>query len=252
MKKAILFIDLDDTIFQTKRKNQNGINPVTQHEDPKNISYMTHAQDIFTDIFFSYPDIEIIPVTARNIEQYSRTYLSNNPKINIFVTCFGANITINNTVDPFWENFIKEQYMNLKPELNFVMEKIIKIANKENFNIHLSEDKYIVIKNKSKDVNVYTLQNQILKNDIIEFLDDKYFLHFNSNHLSVMPRFIDKKCAVEYLINKYQPQLTIGAGDSLSDYNFMSLCNYKIIPHNSQIENLLLSSQKINQTILIS
>ncbi len=243
-KKAILFIDLDDTIFQTKRKNATGIIPVTQHENPNNISYMTKAQDIFTDIFFSYPDLQIIPVTARNTQQYNRTYLSKDKRINTFVTCFGADIHNQSLIDSYWKDYIDDKYVKLKPSLNILLENILSIEYKDNFNISISENRYIIVKNKSKDVNVFTNQNQDMKNEILKFLSNDYFIHFNSNYLSLIPKFIDKKQAVEYLINKYNPTLTIGAGDSISDYGFMSLCNYKIIPSNSQIEKLLLNNKK--------
>lgn len=244
-KKAILFIDLDDTIFQTKRKNEMGTIPVTKHENPNNISYMTKGQDIFMDIFFSYPELEVIPITARNTEQYSRTYLSKNNSINTYVTCFGADIHNLNGLDIYWKEWVDKSYINLNPELENLFEKIYRAANPENFNVSISENRYIIAKNKSKDINIYTLQNQILKSDLIKFISDDYFIHFNSNYLAIIPKFIDKMKAVEYIINKYNPVLTIGAGDSISDYNFMSLCNYKIIPSNSQIERLLLNKQKI-------
>ena len=39
-------------------------------------------------------------------------------------------------------------------------------------------------------------------------------------------------------MKKYQPKLTIGMGDSFTDINFMNLCDFKIIPTQSQINKL--------------
>lgn len=238
-KKAILFIDLDDTIFQTKRKNEQGYIPVTEHENPKNISYMTKAQDIFTDIFFSYPDLEIIPVTARNLEQYNRTFLSKDNRINTFITCFGADIYNKHKIDIFWEEFINSEYLKVNNKLELIYERISKIYDSDKFNLSISENRYIIAKNKSRDINIFQEQNKSLKNEISEILTNEYVIHSNSNYLSIIPNFIDKSKAIEYIIDKYNPILTIGAGDSISDYGFMKLCNYKIIPSNSQIERLI-------------
>lgn len=239
-RKAILFIDLDDTIFQTKRKNERGIIQSTIHDDPQNISYMTNAQDIFTDIFFSYPHLEIIPVTARNTEQYSRTHLSKDKRIKTSVTSFGADIILNGSVDKDWLSFIDQKYLEIN--LGELLEKIKSLIDQNIFNINVSNNRHIVIKHKSKDSNIFQEHNTRLRTELLKILDKKYLLHFNSNYLSIIPEFIDKKSAVSYLIKKLRPDLTIGAGDSISDYGFMSLCDYKIIPTNSQIEKLLLSS----------
>ncbi len=238
--KAILFIDLDDTLFQTKRKNERGIIKATHHEDIKNISYMTKAQETFIDIFFSYPELKIIPVTARNIEQYSRVFLSKHNRIDSYITSFGTSIVLNKSIDKDWQNFIKQKYQSIN--LNVLLETIKKVVNMDLFNITLSDNSHIVVKNKSKDIEIYQKQNENLKMDILNILDKNYLLHVNSNYLSIIPHFIDKKSAVSYLIDKLSPDLTIGAGDSLSDYGFMSLCDYKIIPTNSQIEKMLLKN----------
>ena len=247
-KKAIMFIDLDDTIFQTKRKNQNGIIAVTEHQNPNTVSYMTRAQEIFTDIFFSYPDLEIIPVTARNKEQYFRTSISKDKRVKNYVTCFGSDINNNQNIDEEWSLIVKEKYLAMTLKLNDLLENIMDIAD-DNFNIHISDNNYIVIKNKSKDIDIYASQNDQLKASLAKILNKEYFIHFNSNHLAIVPQFVNKRHAVEYLINKLSPELTIGAGDSISDYSFMSLCDYKIIPSNSQIEKLLLHSEKINEIL---
>ena len=61
----------------------------------------------------------------------------------------------------------------------------------------------------------------------------------NENNISIVPKCIDKKHAVQYLIEKNRPKLTIGIGDSLSDWNFMDICHIKILPQKSQINKTI-------------
>jgi HAD superfamily hydrolase (TIGR01484 family) len=239
LHSILIFLDLDDTIFQTKRKNSQGIIQATNPENPENISFMTEGQKLFTDIFLNRDNVKIIPVTARDMEQYKLTLLSNNPNITTAVTYFSAVITDHGEIDQEWQEHIKNSYSKLKFSVREIMEKITANADLENFKIHSVEDFYIVIKNRSKDKNQYIIQNEELKNKLSAMINDEYYIHYNSNNIAVLPKFLDKKNAVEYLIKKYRPLLTIGAGDSITDLNFMELCDFKIIPKNSQINEYL-------------
>jgi hydroxymethylpyrimidine pyrophosphatase-like HAD family hydrolase len=64
-------------------------------------------------------------------------------------------------------------------------------------------------------------------------------LHHNGNNLAVIPKGIDKAHAVRFLIEHYRrehPELLIlGAGDSQSDADFLQLCDYALIPKNTQL-----------------
>lgn len=241
MQNILLFLDLDDTIFQTKRKNSRGVIPATNPENPINTSFMTKGQELFLDIFFNTDRLKIIPVTARDLEQYKRTVISNHPEVTTAVMYFSAVIIDNGEIDVVWQEHIKNSYSKLKYSLGEVFEKVSNNIDQTNFKIHSVEDFYLVIKNRSVNKEQYIIQNDELKNKLSALLNDEYYVHYNSNNISVLPKFLDKKNAVEYLIKKYRPQLTIGAGDSITDLNFMQLCDFKIIPGNSQIDEILLA-----------
>ena len=77
-------------------------------------------------------------------------------------------------------------------------------------------------------------------------LDGSLYWHLNGNNLAVLPKIINKESAVRYLIDNYKQQhpdlLTFGAGDSHSDAPFMALCDYALIPKNTQLfETLVLA-----------
>jgi len=74
-------------------------------------------------------------------------------------------------------------------------------------------------------------------------LNGSLYWHLNGNNLAVLPKIINKESAVSYLINGYKQQhlelLTFGAGDSKTDAPFMALCDYALIPKNTQLFNAL-------------
>jgi hydroxymethylpyrimidine pyrophosphatase-like HAD family hydrolase len=62
----------------------------------------------------------------------------------------------------------------------------------------------------------------------------------NGNNISLLPEWLDKRSAVEYLIKRFSDGdrceiLSIGMGDSHSDISFMNSCDYAIVPRRSQI-----------------
>ncbi|MFN4150880.1 MAG: hypothetical protein ACK4IX_08035, partial [Candidatus Sericytochromatia bacterium] len=64
---------------------------------------------------------------------------------------------------------------------------------------------------------------------------------FNSNNISILPNFLNKINALNYFVEKYNPDLILGAGDSITDLDFMNKCHFKMIPANSQLDNFLFS-----------
>ena len=70
-------------------------------------------------------------------------------------------------------------------------------------------------------------------------LDGSLYWHLNGNNLAVLPRIINKESAVDYLIQTYRQQhsdlVFFGAGDSHTDAPFMALCDYALIPRNTQL-----------------
>jgi hydroxymethylpyrimidine pyrophosphatase-like HAD family hydrolase len=99
------------------------------------------------------------------------------------------------------------------------------------------DDYYVSIKNRNK--NDYYASNSECFTILSDFISDDFNLYQNDNNISIVPKCIDKKNAVQYLIEKNRPKLTIGIGDSLSDWNFMDICHFKILPQKSQINKAI-------------
>lgn len=237
MKNSILFLDLDDTIFQTKRRNEKGVFEATISEKKPNVSYMTNYQKIFFDMFSQIENLKIIPLTARILEQYNRVTLIKKTDITEASLYFGGMVLKNNEIDTNWDNIVKNKYKKLTLTLKELYEIVIKIVDKSQFRISILDGFYLSIKNKDpKDKASMDKLFLELKN----IVSNEYFIHFNNNNIALVPEFIDKKHTAQYFIDKYSPEMTIGMGDSISDLKFMELCDFKIVPSKSQIEKLFL------------
>ena len=103
---------------------------------------------------------------------------------------------------------------------------------------------YVVAKHP--DGNMAALK-QVLETHSALMSDDRFFIHFNDNNLSVVPRCLGKQRAVDYVLNRYagnEPVLTLGLGDSLSDLPFQAMCDFAVLPRNSQSLRALLASEE--------
>lgn len=242
MKHSILFLDLDDTIFQTKRRNDTGIFEATVSEKKPNVSYMTNYQKIFFDMFLQIENLKIIPLTARILEQYKRVTILKNTNITEASLYFGGMILKNMEIDINWDNIVKNKYKNLNLTLNELHNKVNNLIDKSSFKVSILDGFYLSIKNKDpKDKEAMKL----LYSEVQKLVNDEYFIHFNNNNIALVPEFIGKKHTAQYFIEKYEPEMTIGMGDSISDLKFMELCDFKIVPSKSQIEKLLFKTDCI-------
>jgi hydroxymethylpyrimidine pyrophosphatase-like HAD family hydrolase len=236
----MIFVDLDDTLFQTRRKNSLAMIPATESPNPLTVSYMSEEQKALLDMLKACDTCSIIPVTARDHEQYYRTYISRDSRVKYASVYFGADILYNNESDPVWKDHVLSSIRSSSTpiaELQAIAEQKL---NTSTFLIHNVDDYYLVIKNRSKvDYEKSNIECFMM---LTEWLPDDFHLYQNDNNISIVPRCIDKKNAVQYLIDKGKPTMTIGIGDSLSDWNFMDICHFKIIPQKSQINQAIKQS----------
>lgn len=233
----MVFIDLDDTFFQTRRKNSDAVIPATESPNPLTVSYMSDEQKALWDLLNASENCSIIPVTARDYTQYTRTFISRDNRIKYASVNFGADILCDKESDPVWKSHIdfhlKASSVQIS-ELDVLVRE--KISN-EVFNVYNVDNYYVSIKNKNR--NDFYSSNSECFTILSGFIPNDFNLYQNDNNISIVPKCIDKKNAVQYLIDKNKPKLTIGIGDSLSDWNFMDSCHFKILPQKSQINRTI-------------
>jgi hydroxymethylpyrimidine pyrophosphatase-like HAD family hydrolase len=227
--KILFFTDIDDTLIQTKRKTDFNLScevaGLNRESNPH--SYIYSGVKEFVDSLID-SGVIFIPTTARNYESYSRTIFKKNSRISNYILNFGAEVYINNTLDEVWNQRILDNYSQI--DLDLILNETINLLSEFELNIKSIDNYYISIHNKKgqDDNELNSRLDSILK----EFLSTKsnFYLYRNDNSFAILPNFLNKSFAVEYILSKYKPLLTIGAGDNINDLHFMDRCHFQLMP----------------------
>lgn len=242
---AYIFIDLDDTLFQTLRKLKPGYNPAelvarALLADGRENSFATPKQQWLWQ--WLSRDFKIVPVTARDGGAFQRVLLSFTEEA---VLNHGAVILDKHgQVDAEWQQQMQAERAHWQAKLHALWQVIL--AYCENFPDYkprlvddYGETWFAVVKHRSGDeAPLRQLLDDCLLNHPA-LTDGSFYWHLNSNNLAILPDAIRKERAVAFLLDRYQQQageiFSIGAGDSLTDVPFLALCDYALIPSNTQL-----------------
>lgn len=241
--ELFVFLDLDDTIFQTKRKcppNQ-AIFPAAFAQDGSVMSFFTAKQaKLFTLLSHK---TRLIPTTARNHRSF---LLANIEQFDYAIINHGGIIlNADGSVHLNWFEQIKNLLALAAPDLQLLQQILLVEAQKRNvsFKIRLIEDLgltfYLLVKHEDRNhAALKVLLTEVIEPYLIEHKLD-FYCHLNDNNLAVLPKFLNKAPAVRFLQQEldkqYREYLTVGIGDSLTDIAYMQLCDYFMTPKNSQI-----------------
>lgn len=243
-----IFLDLDDTLFQTLRKcgigNETSLQVRAYLADGTPNSYATDKQQWLWH--WLNKGFRIVPVTARDLPAFERVNL---PFQEEAVLNHGAVILDKlRNIDKIWMDKILQLLPDYQAKLLHLWEAVEAYARHNNgFKARLVNDFditwYGVIKHEDgSEATLKTLLDSIIKPHP-HLLDGSLYWHLNGNNLAVLPKIVNKESAVSYLLENYRRQhpqlLTFGAGDSHSDAAFIALCDYALIPKNTQLFNTL-------------
>ncbi|MGR8933812.1 MAG: hydrolase [Gammaproteobacteria bacterium] len=242
-----LFADLDDTLFQTRRKlpdcEAGNARPTAYLRNGEAISYATLKQQRLWRMLAQ--GFRVIPVTARNYDAYSRVDL---PFVDEAVLNHGGVIlNADRAPDAAWLERTSAAVRTYEDALRRLLDALYSYRAETGdaaLKPRLIEDFgvcwYLVVKHAGGDETALErLANDLLLNDS-HVLSGKFYLHGNGNNLAVLPRSVNKADAVAYLRQRFTERhdcalLTVGMGDSLTDAPFMALCDYALIPNNTQL-----------------
>ncbi|MDR2208687.1 MAG: hypothetical protein LBE22_06930 [Azoarcus sp.] len=244
--KKFLFTDLDDTLFQSDRKlsPQESWTPLAYLSDGNPISYANPAQRSVLEMF--QREMTIIPVTARNIDAFRRVDIRFTAEA--ILNYGGIILDADGSPDAEWLERGREAAIHTEPLLN---ELLIMIENEclksgLDLKVRIIRDAdipfYIVAKSRSGNTGHIATATAFVRSLLAEhsFCRD-IAVHENHNNLALIPKWLDKRHAVEYLCGKLAAEhgdiVTFGMGDSLIDLNFMRSCHYMIVPNGSQISS---------------
>lgn len=231
--KVIYFVDLDDSLFQTKRKSEFGVFPATNTKIEEKTSFFTIKQRSFIDYIFSAKDTLVIPLTARTCEQYKRTVLFGDQRIIFHGLYYGGALFYRGTLMHSYSSTIQHSLkisLNKLEDLSFALKSLLspaaKIINVDSF--------YYFIKNISDHELSLLFEKVSDLSDCIE-------VYVGEKGVTLLPKIINKSSIVSFLCDQLKPKLVFGLGDSFSDLAFLNKCDFKIISHIGQL------NQKLNE-----
>ena len=240
------FVDLDDTLFSSKRRqgNADGLEPAALLENGEVISYSNPVQRAFLSMIATAG--VVIPVTARDFGAFKRVLVS---FVGPAILSHGATILDQaGGIDLNWRQTIAASLREVESEMR---ELFALVQNSREFQAAeirswvVCDDTlpaYVVVKDNSRDLQRLS---QFVRSALADWLTlhPQFRIHQNGNNVAILAPGVSKERAVSYLMAQaYRHSanhLFLGIGDSLTDEPFMRLCDFAIIPQNSQLAQKL-------------
>jgi hydroxymethylpyrimidine pyrophosphatase-like HAD family hydrolase len=238
--RPLVFVDLDDTLFQTARKMQGEKQRflATRDSAGQPNGYMSLVQMMFTRWLFESADV--VPVTARGVESFLRVEMP----FKHGAICSHGGVILDAQGKPLkdWDEQVKRDLTAVQAPLAEAESFAYAAAYKLSLNLRITMievnglSQFLVIKHSGETDEVLA----VVEADLKEHVDTSHFyFHRNGNNLAIIPLALNKQAAVrEYLkfdrsIHGQRPVL--GFGDSLSDHGFLSECHWWGTPGTGQL-----------------
>lgn len=240
--QPISLVDLDDTLFQTKRKvphlSEDELVLASVATNGSH-SYMTKTQEAFAKWLLE--TTQAIPVTARSSEALSRVTI----KFDSYAIVSNGAVILDpdGKPDAEWEAIVSEQLRPLDEFFGKLLAGGNEAAEKLGVSIRswrVMEGElaaYVVFKENDGDGS----RLQEIAPIVHESLG--WVRHHNGNNLALIPPVISKRLASEFLVKRLREtdphRPVIGYGDSVSDFSYLSLCDWWGAPGKSQLSDLV-------------
>ena len=243
----MVLADLDDTLFSTQRKippeHFKSSIAVTQASNGRH-SYMTRRHRQLHE--WINPQ-RLIPVTARGTDAFANveSWICNGP---YSVLANGATVLDHEgrSVEA-WSAVINAALQPHRELLHQLPGLILDAAKSMNLDIRVwnveepsCAEAYTVVKSNLPDNGACLYR---VESYVIDMLgkNSKWRIHRNGNNLAILPAGLSKVAAAGFVIDQLCARgeyLFVGVGDSVSDLEFMSICDFWMTPSASQLSEL--------------
>jgi hydroxymethylpyrimidine pyrophosphatase-like HAD family hydrolase len=247
MSKIFLFSDLDDTFIQNRDKNdfekENYIASFNRDGEP--LDYIYREKKEFLDRIVNSGLFQFVPVTYRNMESYSRTIFHKDYNFDHIILNFGGTLLYKNNLDIHWQTKMNSLFFKLPIKIY----DLLQMAEREFFekldNRFLPEIRNI--DNQYLSIRDIQNENSVSQNLLVEVtnffnrngLNRDFYLYKSGDSFAIVPKFLNKRDSVQYIIDRYKPSFTLGAGDNLSDLSFLNLADFSLIPKDSTLNKIM-------------
>jgi len=222
---------MDNTIMYSKKhfdENTEGVICVDQVGENK---YSFMLEKDFEKLKEISEKITFIPTTARSIAQYTRTMVSQIPK---YAICTSGGVILEDGKEmEEWNTHIE----TLKKEKGIDFQYAINLL--KNYPENTDEIKIV------DDLYVYEYLHcdEEMTEGILKYLDknlnENWLYTLQGKKLYIMPSFISKEYALDFLANKLGKEIAITAGDGKLDVGLLEVGKTKIIPEGSEVLRFL-------------
>ena len=242
-------MDLDDTLFQTKRKlpaTDEVLICASVNKQGEPLSFFTQKQASFFHWLSAHTTL--IPITARDTTEIQRVKL---PFDDFKVLTHGAVILDkDNQPNHAWQTHIKQKLKAEQTTLRTITRLLDDIngfessllgktalsitPHTENFDGE-KLTVYLAVKHNQKKHRVL----ETLAERLTYELPDGFYVHHNANNLAVLPDFVHKRHAVYFLMQNHfiKERPVFGFGDSLADLPFLRLLDWYGTPNKGQLHD---------------
>ncbi|HEX8442017.1 MAG TPA: hypothetical protein VF631_00050 [Allosphingosinicella sp.] len=245
---AIALVDLDDTLFQTRRKcppdlADEQLTPLGFARDGSPLSFATPRQ--LTFLRWLSETTHLVPVTARSLDALRRVHVPHAAAI-----CAHGGVILDQAgaIDQGWHAHMAEQAAPHAAALSEMAEAIAEEGRRRGEPVSvrvLSEDGVpLYLLAKHPDADVQALDKVV--DAALAKLPSGWTEHRNGNNVAVLPPHLGKHRAVRHILpslrERFPKAPVIGIGDSRTDAAFMRLCDFAMLPTASQLSERLLDA----------
>ncbi len=229
--KILFTSDLDRTlIFSERTKLPDKCYKCVEKLDDQNISYMSTAT--YETLTKLDGLLEFVPVTTRSLKQYTRlTLFHHHVKPKIAIVANGGVILRDGQIDEAWQQHISQKMS----ELPLLYEQL-----QEHFAALFTAR--FVLRNNEVDsvffvliVDVKQLQLEELRMFQQELERYEWTCYLQGRKLYILPCFLTKGAAVQYIKSYYAYDWHVAAGDSLMDLSMLELADTCYIPQHGEL-----------------